>query len=354
MTRPLVTIAVPTRNRAAHLQESLDNIRALDYDPLDIVISDNASEDDTENVCRAAATADPRIRYIRQPVNIGLHGNHNACMDAARGEYLCICHDHDRREPGIVREYVEFLEQHPNVGVVCSDWELFDDAGARIGVRDYRVATVTRGLEQIDQTMRSGRSSTAIPGAMIRRSALGSIRFELDAPIGFGDFPIWFTLAETADVGHIRKRLWSWRQNRESHSARPIVSIVSDYSYNVERYCDRHLERWPGNRERVARWRRDTRRYLFWALAYEVGLHFRDERSKEDSGARRSLFEIMNYRLTPEQFESAMEQMKAYRSEATAYVAYAAVETLIRLRLTWPLAWVTRHQSRVRTILGMR
>jgi glycosyltransferase involved in cell wall biosynthesis len=347
-------MAVPTRNRATSLRESLRSICNQEYEPVEILISDNGSEDDTEALCRELASGDPRVRYVRHDVNIGLHGNHNFCMDEARGEYLCICHDHDRRDLGIVREYVAFLEEHPNVGVVCSDWELFDDSGARIGVRDHRVKTITPGMEYIDQTMRSGRSSIGIPGAMIRRSALGPIRFEEEAPIGFGDFPIWFKLAESADVGHISRRLWSWRQNRESHSARPIVDIAVDYRYNIERYCDDHLARRPSHRDRVAQWRRDTRRYLFWALAYEVGLYFRDEKSKDDVKAARTLFEIMNYRLTPEQFQHALEQMSALRDGPGEHFAFATVQAMLRLHLTRPLGWVTRHQSTARAVLGLR
>jgi glycosyltransferase involved in cell wall biosynthesis len=348
--KPLVSICMPTRNRGASLRDSVRNICAQDYPNLDIFISDNASEDDTESVCRELMREDPRIRYVRHPVNIGLHGNHNFCMDQGRGEFLCIFHDHDRRVPGLVSEYVAFLQQHRNVGVVCSDWDLIDDAGERIGIREYPVKAVTRGMDYIDETMRTGQASIAIAGAMARRSALGSIRFVLDAPIGFGDFPIWFQLAETADVGHISKILWSWRQNDVSLSARPIEAVAREYAHNIGQYCNEHLERWPDHVDDVNRWRRYIRRYLFWALTYEVGLHFRDDRARTGA-ASRSLFEIMNYRLTPEQFRSALAQMKTYRSGAVESLAYAVVSGLIGVGFTKPLAWATRHHAKARALL---
>jgi hypothetical protein len=250
-----------------------------------------------------------------------------------------------------VSEYVAFLQQHPNVGVVCSDWDLIDDSGERIGIREYPVKAVTPGLEYIDETMRTGQASIAIAGAMARRSALGSIRFVLDAPIGFGDFPIWFQLAEAADVGHISKRLWSWRQNDVSLSARPIEAVAREYAQNIGQYCNGHLARWPGHVDEVNRWRRYIRRYLFWALTYEVGLHFRDDRARTDPQSSRSLFEIMNYRLTPEQFRSALAQMKTYRSGVAETVTYAIVSALIGLGLTRPLAWATRHHATARALL---
>jgi glycosyltransferase involved in cell wall biosynthesis len=353
VTAPLVSICVPTRNRAASLRESLKSICAQDYSPIDIVISDNCSEDDTEQVCRELIRQDARIRYVRHDRNIGLHGNHNFCFDAARGEFICIWHDHDARELGLVRDYVTFFAQHPKVGVVSSDWDLIDDAGDRIGVREHDVKAVTPGLEYIDRTIRSGRTSIGIPGAMVRRSALGEARFEPDAPIGFGDFPLWFRVAETWDVGHIAKRLWSWRQNTESHSARTIESIAHDYNANLCWYCDEHLKRWPGHADLVERWRTSIRHYLFWALAYEVALHFRNRTATRRGEEARSLFEIMNYRLTPEQFQSALSQMRTYRTSATEHLAYAGLRTLIALRLTWPVAWMSRHQAALRTVLGL-
>jgi glycosyltransferase involved in cell wall biosynthesis len=347
-----VSICVPTRNRAAALAVSLADIRRQTYSSLDILISDNASEDGTEALCRGLMSEDHRIRYVRHPRNIGLHGNHNFCIDEARGPYLCIVHDHDRRDPGIVGEYVMFLEEHPGVGVVCADWDLIDDADRTIGVRKHRVAAVTAGLDYISQTIRSGRTSIGIPGAMIRTSALGGARFVTDAPIGFGDFPLWFRLAERADVGHIGRRLWSWRQNSESHSARTIESIARDYEFNLEQYCRDHLSRWPEHRDLVAAWRASIRRYLFWALAYEVTLHFRAG-APRPADTSRSLFEIMDYRLTPQQFDHAMGQLKSYRKSLREYLLVASLETVIRLRLTAPLGWAAGHQAGVRKLLNL-
>jgi hypothetical protein len=296
---------------------------------------------------------DDRIRYVKHGRNIGLHRNHNFCFDAARGEFICIWHDHDVRDLRIVSEYVDFFAQHPDVGVVCSDWDLINDAGEQIGVRVHDVSPVTPGLAYIERTIRSGRTSIGIPGAMVRARALGDARFKADAPIGFGDFPLWFTVAETWNVGHVQKRLWSWRQNEVSHSARTIESIARDYAENIGSYCDDHLERWPDHRDLVAGWRSSARHYLFWALAYEVALHCR-KASRRASAADRSLFEIMDYRLSPSQFQNAVAQMKAYRTSAPEYAAYAVFMMLIRLRLTWPVGWVSQHQSALRVMLGLK
>ncbi len=353
MADPLVSVCIPTRNRGAWLQESLQSIRGQDYQRLEILISDNASDDETERVGCEAERVDERVRYVRHPRNLGLYGNHNFCLDASRGEFICLFHDHDRRDTTIVRTYIDFLRQHPQVGVVSSDWDLIDDAGRFLGVREYPSPPVTPGLEYIAQTLRSGRSAIGLPGAMIRRAALGDIRFDEHAPIGFGDFVVWFRLAEKADVGHVSRRLWSWRQDRRSESARTIESMARDYYENLTKYCDDHLARWPEHAALVGEWRRAIHRYLFWALAFEVGLHFKRHR-RPAGQVDRTLFEIMDYRLTPDQFQHALEQLAVHQQGAAQRATRALITALIRLRVTWPLAWAIEHHTSFGRMLGLR
>ncbi|MBI1952771.1 MAG: glycosyltransferase family 2 protein [Candidatus Omnitrophica bacterium] len=353
MPQPLVSICVPTCNRAAFLRESLKSIQGQDYPSLEIVISDNASEDETQFLCEEAARSDPRIRYFRQSKNIGLYGNHNFCLEASRGEFLCFFHDHDDRDPRIVSRYVEFLKRHPEAEVVCSDWELSGEAGEPLGLRRYAVAEVTPGLVYIEQTLRSGRSSIAAPGAMIRRARLEGIRFDEDRPIGFGDFVVWFRLAERGAIGHIPEILWKSRQERRAQSTRTIVSMSQDYDINMNRYCDEHLARFPERRAMVGRWRRYIRRYLFWALAFEVGLHFRENASPPGRAAR-TLFEIFNYRLSPADFEQALHRMRLYRTGLAQYAVCWVMKLLIRSKATRPLVWATSRPGLFRSLLKLR
>ena len=353
MTGPLVSICIPTRNRARWLKDSLKSVLGQDYQLLDILISDNGSDDETGQVASEAMRADERVRYVRHPRNIGLHGNHNFCLDESRGDFICLFHDHDERDTTIVSTYVEFMRRHPAVGVVCSDWELIDRDGRFLGVRASHAPPVTRGLDYIGQTMRSGRSAVGLPGAMIRRATLGDIRMDENAKIGFGDFPVWFRIAETSDIGHVDGRLWRWRQDRSSESARTIESMSHDYEDNLMRYSDEHLARWPAHTPLVAEWKQSIHRYLFWALVFEVGLHFRKQRAPAEQGDR-TLFEIMDYRLTPDQFHHARKQLAVHQRGPVERAARTLIEAMIRARLTWPLAWATEHHASFGTLLGLR
>ena len=90
----LVSICVPVYNGAQMISECLDCLTSQTFRDIEIVVSDNASTDDTGKIVQDYAARDPRIRYIRQSENIGLMANFKAVADAAQAPYLMIrCHD---------------------------------------------------------------------------------------------------------------------------------------------------------------------------------------------------------------------------------------------------------------------
>lgn len=113
---PLVSIGMPVRNGADRLAGTVKSVLAQDYDNLELVISDNASTDGTEEICRELARADRRVTYHRHPVNLGIFGNFNATVRLAQGSYFrWIGHD-DQLEPSYVsRCLAAFAEDEQRV-----------------------------------------------------------------------------------------------------------------------------------------------------------------------------------------------------------------------------------------------
>src|SRR5665647_1226326 len=91
----LATIAIPTFNRAELLKRAIASARAQDYPSVEILIVDNASEDATQEICQALAAEDPRIRYMRQPRNVGPTRNFETGLENARGHYFMWLADDD-------------------------------------------------------------------------------------------------------------------------------------------------------------------------------------------------------------------------------------------------------------------
>ncbi len=112
-THPLVSVGMPTRNGEHRVPAAIESALAQRYENIQVVISDNASTDGTEEVCRALAAADPRIRYHRQPENIGLFNNFVAVMHLAEGELFCWLGDDDEVNPAFIERSAEVLVADP-------------------------------------------------------------------------------------------------------------------------------------------------------------------------------------------------------------------------------------------------
>lgn len=127
---PLVTVGIPVYNGAAHLAEAITSVLGQDYPNLEIVVCDNASDDGTPAIARRFVHADSRVRYLRNPSNIGLLPNFRRVRDEARGTYFTwLGHDDLLSSPSYVSTGIEFLETHPEV-VLCHTWiELLTPTG---------------------------------------------------------------------------------------------------------------------------------------------------------------------------------------------------------------------------------
>jgi glycosyltransferase involved in cell wall biosynthesis len=111
LTEPLVSIGLPVRNGARLLPAVLQSALAQDYPDLEVVVCDNASTDDTEQVCRQAARADPRIVYHRHRTDVGLLNNFVATMRLARGDFFRWIGDGDTLDPTFVSRCLAAFHQ---------------------------------------------------------------------------------------------------------------------------------------------------------------------------------------------------------------------------------------------------
>src|SRR5688572_10868700 len=85
---PRVSIGLPVYNGENYLAEAIDSILAQTFEDFELIISDNASTDRTQEICEAYAAKDGRIRYYRSEVNKGSAWNFNRVFELARGEYF--------------------------------------------------------------------------------------------------------------------------------------------------------------------------------------------------------------------------------------------------------------------------
>ena len=128
MDKPLVTIAIPTYNRAqTYLRGVIESALAQTWEHLEILIGDNASTDQTPEVI--ASFEDARIRHIRHPENIGANGNFNRLLEEARGEWFLLLHDDDLVDPPFVESCLRAREPGVDYGFIRTGVRAIDSEG---------------------------------------------------------------------------------------------------------------------------------------------------------------------------------------------------------------------------------
>lgn len=132
---PLVVIGVPVRNGASFLQQTLDSLLAQTYANFELVISDNASTDETANICRSFLR-DRRVRYHRSSDNVGASRNINSLFTQARGEYFKLAAADDLHEPTYVERCVDVLERDPAVVMAYARARFIDQNGRPLACND--------------------------------------------------------------------------------------------------------------------------------------------------------------------------------------------------------------------------
>jgi glycosyltransferase involved in cell wall biosynthesis len=140
-----VSVGLPVFNGARYLAEAVDSLLAQTFEDFEIVISDNGSTDETEEICRSYAARDSRIRYVRSDVNRGLLWNFRRVLELAQSPYFkWMAHD-DRCAPEFLRRCLEELDGDPGL-VLCAPATVDTDAdGAPL--RTYRWAMRTESAD---------------------------------------------------------------------------------------------------------------------------------------------------------------------------------------------------------------
>lgn len=151
----LVSVALPVYNGGAHLKDVAESVLSQDHDRLELVISDNASTDDTEEIARAIADADSRVVYRRHPENVGLLNNFVSAMHLARGDYLRWIGDDDWIAPDYLSRCLEVFERDPRLILVTTQMAYTDDDGVRhVGTRQRDVLSSDDPVDRFIEVIR--------------------------------------------------------------------------------------------------------------------------------------------------------------------------------------------------------
>jgi hypothetical protein len=207
---PLVSIGVPVYNAERYLRQALDSLIGQDYPNLEVIISDNASDDSTRQICLEFAERDRRVTYHLADKNMGAIWNFNRVFDLAQGKYFMWAAFDDIRDFRYVSACVAALENRPDAVMCSTGLRFIDEEGQPI-----EVAASAYGVRPIGRTARDRMRQVAdshvaydIYG-LARRTVMAQVRKSV-LTWGF-DFVIVLELCLRGPVLVVPETLFSYR-----------------------------------------------------------------------------------------------------------------------------------------------
>ncbi len=198
-TSPKVSIGLPVYNGAKYVRDAIESVLAQDFEDFELIISDNASGDETQEICKSFASADSRIKYVRHPKNIGAAKNYNYTFLASSGEYFhWLAHD-DLIGPRFLSRCLDaYKARVDDPAIVFPSFEFIDEDN-NVLERPKRVVETTAGKasHRLIETLDSYGAMIEVYG-LFRRESLSKTRL-----IGSYVSSDLFFLAECALVGPI-------------------------------------------------------------------------------------------------------------------------------------------------------
>ena len=278
---PRLTIGLPVYNGEKYLAQSLDALLGQSYQDFELIIADNASTDGTADICQRYAQQDSRVRYIRQPTNVGLAPNHNLVVEQARGELFKWAASDDLYARELIERCVDALDEHPDV-VLAHSWSArIDGSGTVTHVYKYPLNTSSAQAPERFRSLLFGSGGDddygVIRTKVLRRTAMKESYHHADRTIiaelalhgRFYQVPDWLFFrrdhpdrAERANPT-VRSRCANMDPRRASRLRNPAVRLYGEYVWSYirairhaplsaedRRECYGHLARWFASRAR--------------------------------------------------------------------------------------------------------
>lgn len=229
---PFVSVVVPTYNAAKYLPETIYSILEQDFDDIEIIVVDDCSTDNIKEVLDGICT--DKIRYF------GLETNHggpslprNLGIQKARGEFIALCDSDDLFCPGRISSAVQLLLGHPELALVFTDEQKFDDTSGKIIGNFLDNYDQFRGLpkQEIGDDYFIIKSENAFScllrenyimpsGVTIRRSILKDIGGFDETLTNGDDWDLWFRITRIFPIGYIDKIGFRYRIRSDGVSGR--------------------------------------------------------------------------------------------------------------------------------------
>jgi len=205
---PKVSIIIPTYQHADFVGEAIDSALAQTYTDYEIILVDDGSTDGTREIVVAYGN---QIKYIYQD-NRGLPAARNTGILASKGQYLSFLDADDVWLPNKLKLEVEFLDTHPSVKLVCSNYSYF---GSRKGPKrtGFEGITLTSGYGLKELFFKNPILPSAV---LVRKSCFEKVGLFDESMVQCEDLDMWLRIAAHFEVGYIDTPLVKYRLHEKN------------------------------------------------------------------------------------------------------------------------------------------
>ncbi len=216
---PLVSVIIPTYNRAHIIERAIRSVLNQTYSNLEICVVDDASTDNTAEV--VTAIHDPRLRYIRLTQNQGGGGARNVGIEATSGRYVAFLDSDDEWLPPMIERLLTYLMQADRrVGAVYCDYYVYDDVQQQISLTRSPMYT---GREVYPQLLNGW--TQALSTFLLRRCPLVAVgMFDPRLP-RMQDYELWVRLSQICDFHAIDEPLVIKHEFASAQTSRNLTAI---------------------------------------------------------------------------------------------------------------------------------
>ena len=261
----LFSIVLPTYKRR-YLKECIDSVLAQTYANWELIIVNDASPEDIDNLIEAYT--DPRIRYYKNQQNIGakrLVEQWNYCLRLAKGEYVICMGDDDRLKPNCLESYAQLIARYPDVAVLHGQTDIIDENGHLVRhtpPRPEKESAMRLLYHRVEERM-----PQFIGDFCYRTADLRAKGGYYNLPYAWGSDDISaIQAADTHGIANTQEVVFEYRDNnasisRQRHVAGKLRAVIKG-SLWIKKYL-----RKPVDNEQDQEYRRQLRRQL---LKYTV------------------------------------------------------------------------------------
>ena len=243
MSRPLVSVVMINYNDSKYLREAVEGALQQSYEPMELVVVDDTSTDESYDILTEYAKKDPRVRLFRNERNQGVVFTSNRSYSLSRGEYLYFCASNDKALPGFFEKAAAALDSHPRAAFCWTDPSHFFENGGPVYSRRTGLTPGTAYFspEDLARIYESGALSSPFHAApaLFRRSAYEATGGCLPELRWTCDFFLTMVAAFRSGMCYIPEALTSTRILEKSYSR--SISSRKDIQRDVFTHMLEHL-----------------------------------------------------------------------------------------------------------------